>query len=139
MSTLKGTRPYFVRAIYEWLVDASLTPYLLVDAQWPGTELPQDLVEDGRLVLNIVPSAVRDLVLGNEAVMFSARFAGRPMAIVVPMGAVLGIYAKENGEGLFFEPSEYSPEPPPNDKPAGDVASERNQTAKARPALRVVK
>jgi stringent starvation protein B len=132
---LKGTRPYFIRAIYEWLVDADFTPYLLVDAYWPGCELPQQFVEDGRIVLNVMPSAVRDLVLGNEAVMFSARFGGMPMAIQVPVGAVLGIYAKENGEGLFFDATEYSPEPPP----IAEAEPAIEKAAKPRPFLSVVK
>ena len=132
---LKGTRPYFIRAIYEWLVDADFTPYLLVDAYWPGCELPQQFVEDGRIVLNVKPSAVRYLVLGNEAIMFSARFGGMPMAILVPVGAVLGIYAKENGEGLFFDATEYSPEPPPITE--AEPATEK--AAKPRPFLSVVK
>ncbi|MEO6699833.1 MAG: ClpXP protease specificity-enhancing factor [Paraperlucidibaca sp.] len=135
MSPLKGTRPYFIRAIYEWLVDANLTPYLLVDAAWLGCELPQDFVEEGEMVLNIKPSAVRDLVLGNEAVMFSARFGGRPMVIQVPIGAVLRIFAKETGDGLFFDPSEYSPEPPTGSK--AEIAKEK--AAKPRPFLSVVK
>lgn len=135
MSPLTGTRPYFIRAIYEWLVDGDLTPYLLVDAAWPGCELPQDFVVDGEMVLNIKPSAVRDLVLGNEAVMFSARFGGRPMMIQVPIGAVMRIFAKENGDGLYFDPSEYSASPPPNDNPEPPV----DKAAKPRPFLSVVK
>lgn len=132
MNPLKGTRPYFIRAIYEWVVDADFTPYLLVDATWPGCELPQDLAADGEIVLNIKPSAVRDLVLGNEAVMFSARFGGRPMAIQVPVGAVLRIFAKETGDGLFFDPSEYPPEPPKS-------VDSQEVAAKPRPFLSVVK
>lgn len=131
---LKGTRPYFIRALYEWLVDNDLTPYLLVDATWPGCELPQDLAADGEIVLNIKPSAVRELVLGNDAVLFAARFGGRPMAVTVPIGAVLRIYAKETGDGLFFDPGEYSPEPPPT--PATDG---QEKAAKPRPFLSVVK
>lgn len=133
-NALKGSRPYFIRAIYEWIVDADLTPYVLVDANWPGCDVPQDLAADGEIVLNIKPSAVLDLVLGNEAVLFSARFGGRPMAIQVPVGAVLRVFAKETGEGLFFDPSEYSPEPPPN-----AAVDSQEKAAKPRPFLSVVK
>lgn len=137
--TLAGSRPYFVRAIYDWIVDQGLTPYLLVDAEWPGVFVPRAYVEDGRIVLNIKPSAVRDLLLENEAVSFSARFAGQTEMILAPMGSVLGLYARENGEGLFFDVAEYPRDPSPvsggDDAPAAAAAP----AGKARPALRVVK
>lgn len=135
MTALSGSRPYFVRAVYEWIVDQQLTPYLLVNSNWPGAELPFEFAQDGQLVLNVSPSAVRHLALGNDAILFSARFSGRPMDITVPMGAVLGIYTKEDGRGMFFDPAEYSPEPTPS-----PVTKPTSQDApKKRPSLRVVK
>jgi len=133
---LKGTRPYLMRAINEWIIDQGLTPYLLVNALWPGVQVPEAFVEEGRIVLNINPSAVRELLLANTEVTFSARFAGTPQWVQVPIGAVLGIYARENGEGLFFEEDEYSP-----DTPAADAAvpSSSATAKKARPGLRIVK
>lgn len=133
---LKGTRPYLVRAINEWIIDQGWTPHLLVNAMWPGAQVPEAFVEGGRIVLNINPSAVRELLLANTEVSFSARFAGTPHWIQVPIGAVLGIYARENGEGLFFEENEYSPDTPAVDAgvPAVPIAAK-----KARPSLRVVK
>lgn len=135
---MRGTRPYFIRAIHDWVVDRQWTPHLLVNADWPGTELPRAYVEDGRIVLNIGPNSVRHLQLGNEEISFSARFGGQPMQVLVPVAAVLGIYARENGEGLFFDEAEYEPEPPNSgdDIPAGGGG---RPLEKGRPALRVVK
>lgn len=136
---LKGTRPYLVRAINEWIIDQGWTPHLLVNAAWPAVQVPEAFVEDGRIVLNINPSAVRDLLLANTEVCFSARFAGTPHWVQVPIGAILGIYARENGEGLFFEENEYSPDAPSADMGAGGVPASSVETKRARPSLRVVK
>ncbi|ESK56690.1 ClpXP protease specificity-enhancing factor [Acinetobacter tjernbergiae] len=105
--TFTPTRPYLARAIYEWICDNQLTPYLLVDATQPYTEVPQQFVKDGQIVLNLAPHAVHQLHMSNEAITFSARFGGVSKEIYVPIRAVLGIYARENGQGLFFEPNEY--------------------------------
>lgn len=134
--SLKGTRPYLVRAINEWIIDQGWTPHLLVNALWPGVQVPEAFVEDGRIVLSINPSAVRELLLANTEVTFSARFAGVPQWVQVPIGAVLGIYARENGEGLFFEENEYSPDAQQAD---AVVPNSPSTTKKARPSLRVVK
>lgn len=132
---LKGTRPYLVRAINEWIIDQGWTPHLLVNATWPGVQVPERFVEDGRIVLNINPAAVRELMLANAEVCFSARFAGTPHWVQVPMGAVLGIYARENGEGLFFDENEYTPdEIVTGAEPVVPAAA-----TKARPGLRIVK
>lgn len=101
------SRPYFVRAIYEWLNDNALTAYVLVDAMRPGVQVPAAFVKDGRIVLNIAPGAVRDLFLHNEDITFSARFGGVPMQVYVPMAAVLAIYSRENGQGMFFDEEDY--------------------------------
>ena len=105
---LTATRPYLARAIYEWICDNQLTPYLLVDATQPYTDVPLQFVKDGQIVLNLAPHAVHQLLMGNEAISFSARFSGAAKDIYVPMTAVLGIYARENGQGLFFDPAEYA-------------------------------
>ncbi|HIF9369948.1 TPA: ClpXP protease specificity-enhancing factor [Photobacterium damselae] len=97
-------RPYVLRAFYDWLVDNELTPHLVVDATLPGVKVPMDFVSDGQIVLNVVPRAVGNLELGNEAVSFNARFGGRPHSVIVPLYAVLAIYARENGAGTMFEP-----------------------------------
>lgn len=123
-------KPYLIRSIYEWITDNDLTPHLLVTAEHPGVILPTDFVEDGRIVLNIRPAAIQGLSLGNDEISFNARFSGKAMHIVVPIKAVLAIYAKENGKGMIFDPDEADevPEPPtPASKPS------------KRPQLKVVK
>ncbi|GAB3053909.1 ClpXP protease specificity-enhancing factor [Acinetobacter apis] len=101
------TRPYLARGIYEWICDNQLTPYLLVDATQPNTDVPLQFVKDGQIVLNAAPHAVHQLHMSNDAITFSARFGGVSKDIFVPFASLLGIYAKENGQGLFFDPTEY--------------------------------
>ncbi|MDD7569295.1 MAG: ClpXP protease specificity-enhancing factor [[Actinobacillus] rossii] len=96
-------RPYLLRAYYDWLLDNSYTPYLVVDATYYGVDVPQEYVKDGQIVLNLAPGAVGNLALGNETVEFSARFQGIPRNLYIPMGAVIAIYARENGDGVMFE------------------------------------
>lgn len=95
-------QPYFLRALYEWCVDSSLTPYLTVRVDH-RTKVPQAFVKDGQIVLNVGPSAVRNMHMDNDWVTFSARFGGVSHSIEVPVGNVLAIYAKETGEGMGFE------------------------------------
>jgi len=97
------SRPYLVRAIYEWLVDNNATPYLLIDATHPYARVPAQHVKDGKIVLNAAPHAIKDFFISNDAISFSARFGGVPMNISAPMVAVLAIYARENGQGMFFD------------------------------------
>ena len=96
------SRPYILRALYEWLLDNDSTPYLLVDATIRNVTVPQQFVKDGRIVLNISPSAVRGLHIDNDALSFNARFSGQPMDVYVPIVAVQAIYASENGDGMGF-------------------------------------
>ena len=111
-------KPYLIRSIYEWIIDNDLTPYLLVDAENSSAILPVQLIEDGKILLNIRPAATDALSLGNELVEFNARFGGKPMHIVVPVIAVLAIYAKENGKGMVFDHEDEGEEtPPPENKP----------------------
>lgn len=95
-------RPYLIRAYYQWIVDNNWTPYILVDATGDGILAPLEFAEDGKLVLNIAPSSIRDLDLGNDYINFSARFSGNPMQVQVPTFHVFAIYARENGQGMFF-------------------------------------
>ena len=92
------TRPYLARAIYEWICDNQLTPYLLVDATQPHTDVPQQFVKDGQIVLNLAPHAIHQFHMSNDAITFSARFGGVAREIYVPIRAVLGVYARENGD-----------------------------------------
>ena len=126
-----------MRALYEWIVDNDCTPYLLVDAEVPGVDVPRQYVKDGQIVLNISPSAVIDLHIGNEAVNFNGRFGGVATDILVPVIAVVGIYARENGQGMVFEPEDDDEGPqPPDDPPPGPGS---NQSRLERPSLKVVK
>lgn len=111
MSEMSSNRPYLIRAIHEWICDNGLTTHLAVNAIYPGVEVPQDFVQDGQIVLNIAPRAVTQFVAGNEEIAFSARFGGVPMSIRVPINAVVAIFARENGQGMAFDPVE-PPEPP---------------------------
>ncbi len=96
------SRPYLMRAIYEWIVDNGYTPHLLVDATRQDVDAPLEYAEDGRLVLNVAPRAVQALQMGNELVSFRARFGGAPRSVEVPVPAVMAIYARENGQGMLL-------------------------------------
>jgi len=104
-------KPYLIRAIYDWLQDNQITPYLLVNAKIEGTQVPREYINDGKIVLNIASDAVRNFHADNEWISFSARFSGKPMELFIPITAVLGIYGKENNEGMFFS-EEDKPSPP---------------------------
>ena len=131
------TRPYLTRAIYEWICDNNLTPYLLVDATAANAMVPTEYVQDGQIVLNIVPHAVHALHMSNDAITFSARFGGVSRDIYVPFAALLGIYARENGQGSFFDPSEYADIQTANDQVESE-AQEQQQQPKKKPSLRIL-
>jgi stringent starvation protein B len=119
----KSRRPYLIRAIYDWCVDNGHTPHLLVAADYPGVSVPLQFVQEGRITLNLSPMAVQSLNIDDDPIWFSARFSGRPFDVIVPPGAVLAIFARENGEGLVFgevEPPEDGGDTPrlPPDSPA---------------------
>ena len=129
------SKPYFLRAVYEWIIDNDCTPFVAVNAEMPAVEVPLEHVEDGQITLNLSPTAIANLHMDNHLVQFSARFGGVSRDICVPINAVLGIYAKENGQGMAFPENEEfyeendadlepDPEPP---RPSG------------RPSLKVVK
>ncbi len=129
-----SSRPYLIRAIYDWIVDNNLTPYLLVNAEAANVTVPEQYVQDGRIILNISPQAVRGLELTNDWVMFSARFGGVSMQVSVPPQAVLAVYTKENGRGMVF-----SDEDEPTDEEQGPEPPDNEPSGKRRPNLRVVK
>lgn len=101
-------RPYLLRAFYDWLLDNKLTPYLIINAIYPGIQAPLNLSRDDKIILNISPSAVRNLELGKNEVQFNARFSGVLQNIVLPVAAILAICARENGAGTLFEPEIFS-------------------------------
>lgn len=135
------SRPYLIRAVYQWLLDNGLTPHLLIDAEQPGVRVPVAHVKEGQIVLNVSPGAVQGLELGNDMIHFDARFGGQPMRVWLPPAAVLGIYARENGRGMVFpeEPAdetgaEVAAETPPERDPEPPAGPPRE-----RPSLKVVK
>lgn len=132
---MSPSRPYFIRAVYEWILDNNLTPYLLVNASYPNAQVPVEYVRDGRIILNLTPSAIRNLHLGNEQVEFSARFGGQSRNLFVPVGSILAIYAKENGKGMFFEEEDM---PPPDTSGSAEDAG-RPKVPAGKPSLKVIK
>jgi len=113
MITMTSNKPYLIRAIYDWIVDNDLTPYLLVNAEYPGVEVPQEHVSGGRIVLNVSPKACRGLHLDNDKIVFTARFSGQSTQMLLTPAAVLAIYAKENGRGMEFGEEYDGPMAPP--------------------------
>ncbi len=128
--SMTPSRPYLIRALYDWIVDNGMTPYVLVNAEDEQVVVPRQFVEGGKIVLNINPSAVQNLQLGNALVEMDARFSGTPMHISIPVMSVLAIYARENGKGMVFTEEEGNDSPPSGN--GGD-------DGKKRPKLRVVK
>ena len=126
---MSSSRPYLIRAIYQWISDNGLTPYILVDAEAPGVQVPSRYVENGKIILNISGRAVEGLHIDNQWISFQARFGGRSMEVMVPVEAVLAIYAQENGRGMVLEAGDG---PPPPERP---TPPERPR----RPRLQVVK
>jgi stringent starvation protein B len=126
-SPVSGQRPYLLRAMHEWMIDNALTPHIVVDASAAGVDVPRDSVKDGKIVLNVSYAATRGLVIDNDVVAFEARFNGVPRSVRVPIDAVVGIYARENGQGMVFS---QEPGTPPEDPGTGE---------EKRPKLKVVK
>ncbi|MCY1445023.1 Stringent starvation protein B [compost metagenome] len=141
------SRPYLVRALYEWIVDNDCTPHLLVNAEFPAVQVPQGFASDGQIVLNISPSAVRNLHMDNDAVSFEGRFSGVSHSLFVPAGAILGIYARENGQGMVFELDSSSMEEDdvevdviePDDEGPPEGGGGQPPRPSGRPSLKVVK
>jgi len=136
MTKMTSNRPYLVRAIYDWIVDNHCTPHLVVDANYRGVSVPQQYVNDGQIILNVAPRAVGNFSIDLKSIGFSTRFGGVPTEIYIPILAVLGVYARENGQGLMFSPEEMADvehpegdEPPPPPKPKGGK----------KPSLKVIK
>jgi len=137
---MNSSRPYIIRALYEWILDNEMTPYLLVNAQLENVMVPGQYVKDGQIVLNISPSAVMRLDLANDAISFNGRFGGVATDIYIPVGAVVGIYARENGQGMVFDPEDppEPPEPAPSDQ-ADNTGQGGKPKLAGKPSLKVVK
>ena len=116
-SKMTSSRPYLLRGLHAWITDNHLTPYVLVDANYAGVEVPRQFVENGKIILNISQFAVRELDINGQTLEFDARFSGKAWHVHVPIPAVLAIYAKENGQGMVFTPDEATVSPPSDDQP----------------------
>ncbi|WP_416202628.1 ClpXP protease specificity-enhancing factor [Marinobacter sp. X15-166B] len=135
---MMSSRPYLVRAFNEWILDNECTPYIVVDAGIQGVQVPMEHVANGQIVLNITPGAVKGLVIGNSVLEFSARFGGVPMQVIIPLRAVIAIYAKENGQGMVFGSEPGTPDPDGTD-PGESPAPKTEERTSGRPTLKVVK
>jgi stringent starvation protein B len=134
---MKSSRPYLVRALYEWIVDNDCTPHLLVNADFEGVKVPPGFAKDGQIVLNVSPNAVRHLHMDNQAISFEGRFSGVPQTLYIPSEAVLAVYARENGQGMVFDA-----EPPILDGDEDndiDPPDSEPPRPSGRPSLKVVK
>lgn len=138
--TMTSSRPYLVRAFNDWILDNHCTPHIVVDASIQDVQVPADHVANGQIVLNISPSAVKALAIGDHALEFSARFGGVPMQVYIPLQAVMAIYARENGEGMVFGSEPGSPDPDGGEpRESGQETKEDSGRPSGRPSLKVVK
>lgn len=124
-------KPYLIRAMHEWICDSRYTPHIVVDAEADGVEVPTEHISEGKIILNISDSATEGLNLGNDTIGFATRFGGRVHSVRIPTGAVLGIYARETGEGMIFT----GDDPDPDDGNDGDDDAPPPE----RPNLKIVK
>jgi len=136
---MNSSRPFLVRALYEWIVDNDCTPHLLVNADFKGVQVPKGFASDGQIVLNVSPSAVRHLHMDNEAVSFEGRFGGVPQTLFLPVPSILGIYARENGQGMVFELEQPETGNETSDAHAQDLPDDEPPRPSGRPSLKVVK
>jgi stringent starvation protein B len=132
-------RPYLLRAMHQWMSDSGHTPHVIVDAGRAGAEVPRAYVKEGKIVLNLSMSATQRLKLGNDEIEFDARFAGVVHHVRFPVSAVMGIYARETGEGMVFSESDLGPEPPNPPAAAEEGGGNNGGGSKPRPQLKVVK
>lgn len=144
MNTMLVQRPYLLRAFYNWIIDSECTPHIIVDATQPCVDVPTQFIKDGKIVLNIAPKSVMQFSMDDDAVAFNARFSGQQMQVYVPVYAIEGIYARENGAGTMFpdEPAYLALDKQPVESTSTDKSGEKSankaKTGK-RPTLTVVK
>lgn len=129
---MNSLKPYYIRALHEWISDNNYTPLILVSSNCADLQIPAGIDEDGKAILNISFSATQNLQLINEGIMFDARFSGVSQSLYIPVDAVLAIYARENGKGMMFSDDEDAlpePEPPkPTNKEPVKIKKEANKS-----------
>jgi len=131
MKAMTPSKPYLIRALYQWLLDNQMTPYILADSGSDDVQVPSGVANDGKVVLNLAPSAIQNLEMTNDFLSFSARFNGVAQDVYCPMSSILAIYARENGEGMMF-----SAESGDSEDEAGDSGKAKKSS---KPGLKVVK
>jgi stringent starvation protein B len=136
---LRSRRPYLLRAMHEWISDNNQTPHIVVDASMQGVEVPRQYVQGGKIILNVSNHATSALVLGNDVVRFRARFGAATYDVSVPVAAVLGIYARETGQGMIFSEADAPPPPPESPQPSSDGPPTNTESKRGKPTLKVVK
>jgi stringent starvation protein B len=132
---MRSRRPYLLRAMHEWISDCNQTPHIVVDASVQGVDVPRQYVQGGKIILNVSNSATSGLMLGNDFVRFRARFGAAAYDVAVPIAAVLGVYARETGQGMIFSDADAPPPEPPSPEPASNGAEPK----RTKPTLKVVK
>lgn len=134
---MTSTRPYLIRAFYDWIVDNGCTPHVVVNAGVTGVEVPEEYVDAGQIVLNIAVTAVQGLRLGDHEIEFQARFGGKVRRVYAPINSILAIYAKENGRGMVFAEEEAeSPLPPPAPIPGAKKGKSKPKAVDKKPGKR---
>lgn len=152
---MSSNKPYLLRALFDWIIDNSCTPYIIVDATLPFVEVPKDYIEEGQITLNILPSATDNLIIANDWVSFSARFSGIKYDITIPIGAIIAIYAAENAQGMAFTtealpenefskkeivvPSKTTPSSSPTPNTQDKKNSQSSTPTTPRPPLKIIK
>lgn len=129
-TSVTSRRPYLLRAMHEWISDNAQTPHVVVDAEFSGVDVPRQYVKDGKIILNLSHAATSALKLGNDWIEFDARFSGVSRHVKVPIKAVLGIYARETGQGMIFSEGDLGPEPPGGKPPAPRATNDRRSHLK---------
>ena len=143
-------RPYLLRAMHEWMTDNDLTPHIVIDVSAAQSGLPVEYAKDGRLVVNVSYSATQNLIIGNESTSFDARFGGVSRHLDVPTLAILGVYARESGQGMIFSSESTSDDALPSEIPAADELpqdvqadadddADKEKRQRGRPDLKIIK
>jgi stringent starvation protein B len=138
MDGFTSTKPYMLRALHEWCTDNNLTPHLLVVVD-NETRVPMAYVKDGEIVLNLSYAATKSLQIDNDAIVFSARFGGVSQNIFIPMHAVKGLFARENGEGMFFDVTARSGSSASTGSAPSSALGDQKKVSAKKPTLTVVK
>lgn len=134
---MTSSRPYLIRAMYEWIADNNFTPHVVIDAEMPNVQVPEKFVADGRIILNVSAVATQKLIISNEALEFDARFDSGIWHVYTPIPAILAIYARENGRGMIFEDEEQDDDDGGDGQPTDEGAPKKIKPSK--PQLKIVK